>query len=93
MFCHFRIAKKNRKIKEFGGITANTQLYRKLPPEILKLEKLRILDLSENPSFSDIGTVIKMAQLEEFYCFGCHLSKSEVSTLKSRLPNCKIGTE
>jgi hypothetical protein len=64
-----------------------------LPSEILKLKKLRVLDLTENPGFNDIDKVVQMKWLEEFYCFGCHLSETDLEKLKQELPNCKIGTE
>jgi hypothetical protein len=87
------LPKEIEKLKNLEELRLTLNYIERLPLEILKLEKLRILDLSENPNFSDVGTVTKMAQLEEFYCFGCHLSKSDINILKSRLPNCKIGTE
>ena len=64
-----------------------------LPSQILTLKKLRVLDLSENPGFRDLNKIVRMTWLEEFYCFGCHISKAELETLKKELPNCKIGTD
>ena len=64
-----------------------------LPSEILKLKSLRVFDLTENPGFNDIDKVVQMKWLEEFYCFGCHLSETDIEKLKQELPNCKIGID
>lgn len=62
-----------------------------LPEEILELKNLKILDLTENPSFSDIGMVSQLTWLQEFYCYGCRITPDEPEQLIVLLPNCKIG--
>lgn len=64
-----------------------------LPPEILELKKLEVLDLTENPNFKDVQTVMKMNWLKQFTCYGCHLSTEDVTKLKTALPSCLITTE
>ena len=62
-----------------------------LPPGILKLEKLRVLDMLENPGFNDVETVAKIQTLEEFTCFGCRLTDEEKAYLREHLPNCEMN--
>ncbi|MCH2233528.1 MAG: hypothetical protein MK078_04685 [Crocinitomicaceae bacterium] len=62
-----------------------------LPPNILKLEKLRVLDMLENPGFNDVETVAKIQSLEEFTCFGCRLTEEEKDYLRENLPNCELN--
>lgn len=82
-----------KKLKNLEELYLTLNYIKKLPVEILELKKLRILDLTENPSFNDIEKVTKMKWLNEFYCFGCHLTDSDIKKLKKELPDCKIGIE
>ncbi|WP_338792351.1 hypothetical protein [Bernardetia sp. MNP-M8] len=85
------IPKEIENLKNLETLSLTLNYIRELPTEILELKSLKTLDLTDNTNFSDIETVSKMKWLEEFYCYGCHLSKEEVEYLKEQLPNCKIG--
>ena len=92
-FAISKIPKEIEKLENLEELHLTLNYITTLPSEILKLKKLRVLDLTENPGFNDIEKVVQMKWLEEFYCFGCHLSKTDLQKLKQELPNCKIGTE
>ncbi|WP_375561313.1 hypothetical protein ACE193_01805 [Bernardetia sp. OM2101] len=85
------IPKEIKNLKNLETLSLTLNYIEKLPLEILELKKLKILSLTDNPSFSDIETVSKMKWLEEFYCYGCNLSKEEIEYLKKQLSDCKIG--
>ncbi len=85
------IPKEIKNLKNLETLSLTLNYIEKLPLEILELKKLKVLSLTENPSFADIETVGKIKWLEEFYCYGCYLSKEEIEYLKKQLPNCKIG--
>jgi Leucine-rich repeat (LRR) protein len=46
-----------------------------LPLEMAKLNKLKVLDLTDNSGLSSIDPLAELEQLEELYLFGCHLTK------------------
>lgn len=92
-FAISEIPKEIKKLENLEELHLPLNYITKLPIEILELKNLKVIDLSENPGFADIETVSQMNWLEEFYCFGCHLSESDIEKLKTELPDCKIKTE
>lgn len=92
-FAISEIPNKIEKLENLEELHLTLNYITTLPSEILRLKKLRVLDLTENPGFNDIDRVVQMKWLEEFYCFGCHLSEPDLEKLKQELPNCKIGIE
>ena len=92
-FAISEISSEIEKLRNLEELHLTLNYITTLPSEILELKKLRVLDLTENPGFNDIERIVQMTWLEEFYCFGCHLSKADLEELQQKLPNCKIGTE
>ncbi len=87
------ISKDIQNLKNLEVLRLTLNYINNLPIEVLELKKLKILDLTDNPNFSDLETVGKIKWLKEFYCYGCNLSEKEIDRLKKELPNCKIGIE
>lgn len=92
-FAISKIPNQIEKLTNLEELHLTLNYIQSLPIEILHLKKLRILDLTDNPSFKDIDTIVQMTWLEEFYCYGCHLSETDIESLKKGLPNCTLGIE
>lgn len=50
----------------------------KVPNEICVLQHLKVLDLTDNPSLSNIDNVVLLTNLEKLYLFGCGLQRLPV---------------
>lgn len=53
-----------------------------IPSEVCTLQHLKVLDLTDNPSLSNIANIELLTNLEELYLFGCGLQKLPIGIEK-----------
>jgi hypothetical protein len=67
------IPKAIKQLTNLRSLMLNVNAIKTIPPEIVFLTKLTLLDLSDNPPLENIDYVTQLTQLENLLLYGCHL--------------------
>ena len=69
------IPSRVQNLKHLETLILRVNNIQHLPKEINALKNLKILDLTDNPTLSNVDNIVGLENLEELVLFGCHLTK------------------
>lgn len=74
-----------KKLKNLEYLQFNVNAIRTVPKEIGELNKLIVIDLSDNPSLENLDNLMVLNNLKALYLYGCNLEKlpSDLKRLES----------